>query len=78
MVSTELFAQSPANFKHCAGIETLPIASTTVSIPLEITSHGVRVQLYLRPLWQENRMYGDEDYYAILDCSVRIGDRDRK
>ncbi|KAI0467719.1 hypothetical protein F4859DRAFT_493404 [Xylaria cf. heliscus] len=71
-----LFAQSPANFKHCAGIETLPIASTAVSIPVEMTSHGVRVQLYLRPQWQENLMYGDEDYYAILDCAVRIGDMD--
>ncbi|KAI1738635.1 hypothetical protein F4680DRAFT_424489 [Xylaria scruposa] len=71
-----LFAQSPASFRYCAGIETLPIASTAVSIPVEITSHGVRVQLYLRPLWQENLMYGDEDYYAILDCAIRIGDMD--
>ncbi|KAI1746704.1 hypothetical protein F4782DRAFT_523681 [Xylaria castorea] len=71
-----LFAQSPASFRHCTKIETLPIAPTAVSIPVEITSHGVRVQLYLRPLWQENLMYGDEDYYAILDCAVRIGDRD--
>ncbi|KAI0854763.1 heterokaryon incompatibility protein-domain-containing protein [Xylaria cubensis] len=46
-----LFAQSPVNFRHCAGIETLPIASTAISIPVEITSHGVRMTRAASSTW---------------------------
>lgn len=68
-----LFAHSPLQFRECGGIERLPLSATTESVPVEMTSHGLRVQLYLRPCWNDFMDTEDEDYYALLDCIVVIG-----
>ncbi|KAJ2973851.1 hypothetical protein NUW58_g8834 [Xylaria curta] len=76
LLFTDLLARLPSNFKYGVGIETLPITSTTANITVELTSHGVQVQLHLRQQWQDKQAYGDEDYHAILDCAIRIGGMD--
>ena len=71
-----LFAKSPMQFRDAVGIQNFPPSPLTVSVPVNMTSHGVCVQLYLRPDVDAYKATGVEDYFAILDCFVRIGDRD--
>ncbi|KAK4220914.1 hypothetical protein QBC38DRAFT_157642 [Podospora fimiseda] len=68
-----LFAESPSMFKEAGNIEALPPSFEIESVPVEMTSHGLRVQLYLRLIWDEYIQTGNEDYYALLDCVVKVG-----
>ncbi|KAF9775200.1 hypothetical protein IL306_006718 [Fusarium sp. DS 682] len=71
-----LFAESPMRFRDSIGIQNFPPSPTTPSVPISSTSHGLCVQLYLRPDLEPYYATGTEDYFAILDCFVRIGDRE--
>jgi hypothetical protein len=68
-----LFAVSPSKFNGAGDIEVLPPSFEIESIPVEMTSHGLRVQLYLRLTWEEYVSTGNEDYYALLDCTITVG-----
>ena len=68
-----LFADSPSKFKNAGDIEVLPPSFAIESVPVEMTSHGLRVQLYVRLIWNEYALTGNEDYYALLDCIVKAG-----
>lgn len=71
-----LFAESPIQFKDAVGIQNFPPSPTTQSVPICRTSHGLCVQIYLRPDLESYYATGAEDYFAILDCFVRIGDQE--
>jgi ankyrin repeat protein len=71
-----LLAESPSQFRDAGGIQPLPPSSIYESAPSDMTNHGLRVQLYLRLLDDADQAPMEEDYYAILDCFVRIGERE--
>ena len=68
--------QLPLQFRDAIGIQNFPPSPTTQSVPITSTSLGLRVQLYLRPDLESYYATGIEDYYAILDRFVRIGDQE--
>ncbi|RDW63503.1 hypothetical protein BP6252_11048 [Coleophoma cylindrospora] len=70
-----LLAHSPAQFKETGEIQPLPPSPVYASAPSGMTNHGLRVQLYLRPILESDGVPMEEDYYAILDCFVRVGDQ---
>ncbi|KAH7357270.1 hypothetical protein BKA65DRAFT_475049 [Rhexocercosporidium sp. MPI-PUGE-AT-0058] len=69
-----LLAVSPAQFKNTGKIQPLPPSPVYPSAPSAMTSHGLRVQLYLRPILEADGVPMEEDFYAILDCFVLVGD----
>ena len=69
-----LLAHSPEQFKDTGNIHPLPPSPVYASAPSGMTNHGLRVQLYLRPLLEAEGVPMEEDYYAILDCFVSVGD----
>ncbi|PNY27415.1 Uncharacterized protein TCAP_02659 [Tolypocladium capitatum] len=69
-----LLAQSPAYFKDARNIQPLPPLPIYASAPSSITNHGLRVQVYLRPVMGAGADTMEEDYLAILDCFIRVGD----
>ncbi|TFA98847.1 hypothetical protein CCMA1212_009450 [Trichoderma ghanense] len=69
-----LLAQSPAQFKHAGSLQVLPPLPVYASAPSAMTNQGLRVQLYLEPLADNDEGIMEEDYHAILDCVQR--DRD--
>lgn len=73
-VLSGLLAHSPAQFKDAGDIQPLPPSPVYASAPSGMTNHGLRVQLYLRPILEGDGVPMEEDYWAILDCFVREGD----
>src|SRR3569833_3366061 len=74
-----LLAASPAQFASPGLIRPLPPLQTQDSVPSSITNQGLRVHLYLRPSVHTDypSMAAEEEYLAILDCSVREHGVDR-
>jgi len=74
-----LLAASPAQFASTGLIRPLPPLQTQDSVPSSITNQGLRVHLYLRPSVHTDypSMAAEEEYLAILDCSVREHGVDR-
>lgn len=73
-----LLSPSPAQFKDAGWIQPLPPLAKYASAPSAMTNHGLRVQLYLRPVSDAGAGDGgaavEEDYDAILNCIIRVGD----
>ncbi|KAH8646306.1 hypothetical protein BX600DRAFT_477473 [Xylariales sp. PMI_506] len=69
-----LLAHSTSLFRFSAGIQPLPPSPVYASSPSAITNHGLRVQLYLRRIIEDDEVPMEEDYWAILDCFVRGAD----
>lgn len=65
---------SPAELYGAGGLQPLPPLPVYASAPSAMTNLGLRVQLYLRPIYEHEGMPMGEDYYAILDCVLRTGD----
>ena len=68
-----LLAARPAEFQDAGGMQPLPPLPVYASAPSTMTNLGLRVQLYLRPIQDHEGVPMEEDYYAILDCVVRVG-----
>jgi ankyrin repeat protein len=69
-----LLARSPEQFKSAGNIQPLPPSPVHASAPSGTTNHGLRVQLYLRRILEADGAPMEEDYYAILDCFIQVGD----
>ncbi|KAK5993784.1 Vegetative incompatibility protein HET-E-1 [Cladobotryum mycophilum] len=69
-----MLAESPAQFRDAGTLQPLPPLPVYASVPSNITNQGLRVQLYLRPVNESDDDTMEEDYYAILDCVMRVGD----
>lgn len=69
-----MLAKSPAQFRDAGRIQALPPLPIYASAPSSMTNHGLRIQLYLRAANDGGDMSMEEDYYAILDCFMRVGD----
>lgn len=69
-----LLASSPEQFKDTGKIQPLPPSPGYPSAPSAMTNHGLRVQLYLRPILEADGVSMEEDFYAILDCFILVGD----
>ncbi len=74
-----LLASSPADFANVGIVRPLPPLQTQDSVPSSITNQGLRVHVYLRPNLHTDRssMVTEEEYLAVLDCSVRERGVDR-
>jgi len=76
-----LFATSPASFYQSGNMQPLPKANTHASVPADMTSQGLRIQLYLEPVSKSLPDRADpleEDYFAILDCDILSEGRHRR
>jgi len=77
-----LLSPSPLYFKHSSEIRPLPPLLTGDPVPPTLSSQGLNIQLYLRPIHNKasySDRYSDQlhDYHAILDCSVRDKGQER-
>ncbi|KAK5659664.1 hypothetical protein OQA88_872 [Cercophora sp. LCS_1] len=70
-----LLAKSPESFKGVGELQPLPLLPVYTSTPSTMTNLGLRVQLYLRPMQENEGVPMEEDFYAILDCIVRADDQ---
>lgn len=71
-----LLAESPLAFKDVGNVRPLPPLLTRDSVPSSITNQGLRIQLYLAPVSTQDQNSVEEEYHAILDCSLREGIRE--
>lgn len=69
-----LLAHSLEQFKSAGNIRPLPLSPVHASAPSEITNYDLRLQLHLRPILEADGVPMEEDYYAILDCCIQVGD----
>ena len=70
-----LMAKFPAQFGDPGELQLLPPFPEDTSVPSAMTNLGLRVQLYLRPIHKHELIPMEEDYYAILNCVIRVGDQ---
>ncbi|RDW56407.1 hypothetical protein BP6252_14168 [Coleophoma cylindrospora] len=66
-----LLATSPLSFRDAGNVRPLPPVLTRDSAPSSVTNQGLRIQLYLAPVGG-----ADNEYHAILDCSLRHEDHE--
>ncbi|KAK1760246.1 hypothetical protein QBC47DRAFT_2641 [Echria macrotheca] len=70
-----LLAKYPAQFGDPGELQLLPSLRINNSVPSAMTNLGLQVQLYLRPVHEHEVMPMEEDYYAVLNCVVPVGDQ---
>ncbi|WYZ33780.1 hypothetical protein EsH8_I_000056 [Colletotrichum jinshuiense] len=69
-----LLAPSPAEFSQFEHLRPLPAHGTSVSQPIQLTSQGVRISMYLEPVAEPGST--PDDVYAVLDCAIQGDDGD--
>ncbi|KAF4841318.1 Vegetative incompatibility protein HET-E-1 [Colletotrichum siamense] len=67
-----LLADSPASFHKSIGIRPLPPVLSGETQPTTISSQGVNIKLFLRPVLKDETLESSENFHAILDCSRKI------